>query len=114
MDCFFDGFWCDSYLMVMLIGIVGVMFVFYLGVMDSLDFEECNFVYICLIVKMLMFVVCIYKYIQGQKFVDLINDLFYGENFLCMCFFVFVESYKVSLILVWVMDKIFIFYVDYE
>lgn len=47
-------------------------------------------------------------------FVYLCNDLSFVENFLYMMFLVFVEEYKVSFVFVKVMDKIFMFYVDYE
>ena len=56
----------------------------------------------------------IYKYTQGQRFVDPINELSYGENFLRMCFSVPAEKYKTSPTLARAMDKIFILHADHE
>ncbi|MEL6693244.1 MAG: citrate synthase, partial [Pseudomonadota bacterium] len=114
MDRFFDGFRRDSHPMAMLTGTVGAMSAFYPGAMDSSDPEERNLAYIRLIAKMPTLAARIYKYTQGQKFVDPINELSYGENFLRMCFSVPAEKYKTSPTLARAMDKIFILHADHE
>ena len=114
MDRFFDGFRRDSHPMAMLTGTVGAMSAFYPGAMDSSDPEERNLAYIRLIAKMPTLAARIYKYSQGQKFVDPINELSYGENFLRMCFSVPAERYKTSPTLARAMDKIFILHADHE
>ena len=113
MDRFFDGFRRDSHPMAMLTGTVGAMSAFYPGAMDSSDPEERNLAYIRLIAKMPTLAARIYKYTQGQKFVDPINELSYGENFLRMCFSVPAEKYKISPTLARAMDKIFILHADH-
>ena len=114
MDRFFDGFRRDSHPMAMLTGTVGAMSAFYPGAMDSSDPEERNIAYIRLIAKMPTLAARIYKYSQGQRFVDPVNSLSYGENFLRMCFSVPAESYKISPTLARAMDKIFILHADHE
>ena len=114
MDRFFDGFRRDSHPMAMLTGTVGAMSAFYPGAMDSSDPEERNLAYIRLIAKMHTLAARIYKYTQGQRFVDPINELSYGENFLRMCFSVEAEKYKTSSTLARAMDKIFILHADHE
>ena len=114
MDRFFDGFRRDSHPMAMLTGTVGAMSAFYPGAMDSSDPEERNLAYIRLIAKMPTLAARIYKYTQGQRFVDPINELSYGEKFLRMCFSVEAEKYKTSSTLARAMDKIFILHADHE
>jgi citrate synthase len=114
MDSFFDGFRRDSHPMAMLTGTVGAMSAFYPGAMDSSDPDERNLAYIRLIAKMPTLAARIYKYTQGQAFVDPLNELSYAENFLRMCFSVPAEQYKVSSTLARAMDKIFILHADHE
>lgn len=62
---FFCGFCCDVYLMVIMVGVVGVMVVFYYDLIDIIDECQCEIVLYCLIVKMLIIVVMVYKYLIG-------------------------------------------------
>lgn len=114
MDSFFDGFRRDSHPMAMLTGTVGALSGFYPSAMDSSDPDERNLAYIRLIAKMPTLAARIYKYTQGQAFVDPRNELSYAENFLRMCFAVSAEDYKVNPILARAMDKIFILHADHE
>ena len=114
IDRFFEGFRRDSHPMAMLTGTVGAISAFYPGAMDSSDPEERNLAYIRLIAKMPTLAARIYKYTQGQKFVDPLNELSYGENFLRMCFSVPAEKYKISPTLARAMDKILILHADHE
>ncbi|MEL7232408.1 MAG: citrate synthase, partial [Pseudomonadota bacterium] len=76
--------------------------------------DERYLAYIRLIAKMPTLAARIYKYTQGQPFVDPRNELSYAENFLRMCFSVPAEDYKVSQTLARAMDKIFILHADHE
>ncbi|MEO1642212.1 MAG: citrate synthase [Pseudomonadota bacterium] len=114
MDSFFEGFRRDSHPMAMYTGTVGALSGFYPGAMDSSDPEERYLAYIRLIAKMPTLAARIYKYTQGQPFVDPRNELGYAENFLRMCFSIPAEDYKVSPTLARAMDKIFILHADHE
>ena len=114
MDSFFEGFRRDSHPMAMYTGTVGALSGFYPGAMDSSDPEERYLAYIRLIAKMPTLAARIYKYTQGQPFVDPRNELSYAENFLRMCFSIPAENYKISSTLANAMDKIFILHADHE
>ena len=114
MDSFFEGFRRDSHPMAMYTGTVGALSGFYPGAMDSSDPDERYLAYIRLIAKMPTLAARIYKYTQGQPFVDPRNELSYAENFLRMCFSVPAESYKINSTLASAMDKIFILHADHE
>lgn len=114
LKIFFNGFCCDVYLMVVMCGVIGVFLVFYYDFLDINNLKYCEVFVYCLIVKMLIIVVMVYKYFKGELMMYLCNDLNYVENFLYMMFNIFCEIKLISFVLVKVMDCIFIFYVDYE
>lgn len=51
--------------MVIMVGVVGVFFVFYYNNLDIENVDYCEIIVICLIVKVFILVVWSYKYIVG-------------------------------------------------
>jgi citrate synthase len=108
MARFFQGLRRDSHPMAVLVASVGALSAFYHDSTDISDPHQRMVASLRLIGKMPTLAAMAYKYSLGQPFVYPKNDLDYSSNFLCMCFAVPCEDYKINPVFARALDRIFI------
>src|ERR1700716_2898059 len=114
MARFLGGLRRDSHPMAVLVASVGALSAFYHDTTDISDPHQRMVASFRLIGKMPTLAAMAYKYSLGQPFIYPKNDLDYSSNFLCMCFAVPCEDYKINPVFARALDRIFILYADHE